>query len=47
MSLRGVLDVYLYIVVSPLIRGFLHICTHVHVLYMWPLAPEEYYVAYS
>jgi hypothetical protein len=30
MSVRGVLDVYLYIIVSPLVRGFpayFHICT--------------------
>jgi hypothetical protein len=40
----ALLDVYLYIVVFPLVRGrgFLHICTHVDVLYMWHLAPEEY-----
>jgi hypothetical protein len=25
----------------------LHICTSIHVLYMWPLTLEEYYVAYS
>jgi hypothetical protein len=44
MSLRGggVLDVYLYIVFSPPIRGFpayLHTCT---CIYMWPSAPMEY-----
>jgi hypothetical protein len=45
MSLRRVLDVYLYIIVFPLVRGFpayLHTCTC-----MWRLASEEYYVAYS
>jgi hypothetical protein len=43
MSLRGgVLDVYLYIVVSPPVRGFpayLHTYT---CIYMWPLAPMKY-----
>jgi hypothetical protein len=37
-----VLDVYLYILVSPPIRGFpayLHTCT---CIYMWHLAPMEY-----
>jgi hypothetical protein len=37
-----VLDVYLYIVVSPPVMGFptyLHTCT---CIYMWPLAPVEY-----
>jgi hypothetical protein len=43
MSLRGegVLDVYLYIVFSPLVRGFtsyLHTCTYT---ILWPLAPMK------
>jgi hypothetical protein len=44
MSLRGggVLDVYLYFVFSPPVRGFpayLYTCT---CIYMWPLAPMKY-----
>jgi hypothetical protein len=35
------LDVYLYIVVSPLVRGF-PAYLHVYVLYPWPLAPMKY-----
>jgi hypothetical protein len=37
-----VLDIYLYIVFSPPVRGFhayLYTCT---CIYMWPLAPMEY-----
>jgi hypothetical protein len=39
-----VLDVYLYIVFSPPVRGFpayLHTYTCIYI-YMWPLVPMEY-----